>query len=173
MAELPRSIFELLGQIATRVDLILIGGFALQAHGVVRQTLDVDCVVNDLSEKLLEEMMQAAGFKRLARTENFARFRHSSLGQLDALFLDGSTFSQMRAASQPHELDGIIFRTPSLSHLIALKLHAMKNDSTRELRDLSDVVELARKNSVAAVELQKLCMQYGPAEIWAKLQPHF
>lgn len=172
MVEPPRSLFDLLGQAARRFDLLLIGGFALQAYGVVRQTLDVDCITTESDETTLQEMLVGAGFSRLARTENFARFRHNMLGQLDVLFVDTSTFAQMRAASKSYNIGQIAFGVPALSHLIGLKLHAIKNDPMREPRDLSDIVELVRQNSFSTEELHGLCGRFGPPGIWEKLRQY-
>jgi len=60
---------------------------------------------------------------------------------------------------------------PGLLHLIALKLHAMKNNPAREARDLSDVTELIRQNSgnIVAEEIEAICNRYATTGITAKV----
>ena len=169
MAEPQKNIFELLSQIP---ELLLIGGHALQAHNVVRQTVDVDCLVPETRASALEEVLGSAGFSRLARTENFSRFRHPHLGHVDALFVDPLTFDQLSRQSLPYQIGDVTLRVPSLGHLIALKLHAIKNDPARELRDLSDIAEIVKRNSFSNDELHRLCLRFGPAGIWDKVQAH-
>jgi Nucleotidyl transferase AbiEii toxin, Type IV TA system len=167
VAESQKNIFELLFEVS---ELLLVGGHALQAHGVVRQTVDVDCLVPDVRASSLEEILRSAGFTRLARTENFSRFRHPTLGHVDVLFVDSPTFDQLSRQSLPYKVGNATLRVPSLDHLIALKLHAIKNDPARELRDLSDIVDMVKRNSFSGDELRRLCMRFGPAGIWDKVR---
>ncbi len=169
MPEAEKSVFELLAQVP---ELLLIGGHALQAHGVVRQTLDIDCLVPDGQGTSLEEILRSAGFAQLARTENFSRFRHGRLGHVDILLVDPPTFRQLSHQGRPYEVGGNILHVPSLDHFIALKLHAIKNDPTRELRDLDDIVQLMKVNSISRADLEQLCMRFGSAGIWDKLRVH-
>ena len=56
--------------------------------------------------------------------------------------------------------------------MIALKLHAVRNDARREARDLGDVAELLRLNPgrISVEELEELCAKFGSREIAAKLK---
>lgn len=62
------------------------------------------------------------------------------------------------------EIMGRKFTVPSLSHLIALKLHALKNNpEVRERWDLRDILELIKVNrvNVETDAFQDLCLEYG------------
>ena len=60
----------------------------------------------------------------------------------------------------------------ALPHLIALKLHAIRNNPAREAGDLGDIARLLRANpgALSARELAALCTQVGPSGIETKLQ---
>ena len=61
---------------------------------------------------------------------------------------------------------------PSLFHLIALKLHAVKNNPLgREFIDLRDIVSLIEKNhlNVKDEAFRDLCITYGSKEIYGQL----
>ena len=90
------------------------------------------------------------------------------------LFVDASTFEKLFAASIPLPGDEKLL-VPSLPHLIALKLHAIRSNPPRESRDLNDIVELMRANpgAITAHELAALCAQFSTPEIAARLQLQF
>lgn len=171
-----KTVFEILrdGLSEQGVEALLIGGYALQAYGVVRQTMDVDCVMADLDSAALAEILSRAGYSESVKTENFIRYVHTSiyLMDIDVVFVDRHTFDRMLQQSQSYCVGSVELRVPSLSHLVALKLHAMKNNPRREVRDLADIVELFRSNSdvLSADELETLCMKYGPDGIYSKME---
>jgi len=157
-----------------KFPILLIGGYALQAHGVVRQTLDVDCLIAESSSKNLENILSKLGYRVKARTSNFIRFTHSSafLEDVDVLLVDESTFDEMIKMSSNFVSGVVQWRVPCLSHLIALKLHAVKNNPDRELRDLADIITVLKNNpgSLSKSEINNLCLKYGPEGIYSKLE---
>lgn len=156
--------------------LLIIGGQALGAHGVMRQTLDVDCLIAAENRNALDELLRGGGFSPVSESGNFARYRHESalIPEVDVLFVDAPTFEKLFGESLPLPSDGKL-RVPCLPHLIALKLHAIRSDPPRESRDLNDIAELMRANpgAVAAHELAALCAQFSTPGIAAKLQLQF
>ncbi|HRK15604.1 MAG TPA: nucleotidyl transferase AbiEii/AbiGii toxin family protein [Prosthecobacter sp.] len=92
---------------------------------------------------------------------------------LDVMRVNAATFEKMRALSESYTVSGIEFRVPSLAHLIALKLHAARNEH-RAQKDLTDVRELLRANpgKVAPDELRQLCRQFGTPQLAAQLEDH-
>jgi hypothetical protein len=152
---------------------LLIGGNALPAYGIVRQTLDVDCLMVDADTEALAQVMEPNGYAEKDRTENFVRYSHSSpsLMDLDVVLVDRSTFQKMFRASNVYRIGDRDVRVPSMAHLIALKLHAMRNKPEREKKDMRDILDLLEKNRhiVSVRELRALCRQYGPEDIEVKL----
>ncbi len=155
---------------------LLVGGHALQVHGVTRQTLDIDCLASDQIGAVLHEILVAAGYQEAARSDNFVRYTHPAVQMVDVdlLLVDVATFDPMLEQGTTHALYGEALRVPSLEHLIALKLHAIRNDARREARDLADIVELLRHNpgSVESPRLKELCQRYGPPSIRARIERH-
>ena len=172
------TIFEILteGFAEQGIDALLIGGYALSAYGVVRQTVDVDWLMADVDSGKLYKILSSAGYMEKARTENFIRYTHQSgfLMDIDVLLVDRSTFDQMIQQSRSCRIDLVELRIPCLAHLIALKLHAIKNNQRREFRDLGDIVELLKSNpgQVPTNDLATLCSKYGPKGIYSKLEAY-
>lgn len=153
-----RALFDLL----SRCPVLVIGGHALAVHGVARQTMDVDCIAAAEDRDAIDERLRGGCFTQVHQTENFTRYTHSSpmVPDVDLLLVDGPTFSKLQAGS----IQSGGFRVPSLAHLIALKLHAIRNSPERELRDLADIQRLLEANpdKVSKEELAELCRRFGP-----------
>jgi len=156
------------------VPVLLIGGMALPAFDVVRQTVDMDCLIAAGKESTLRDVLVAAGYNEVARTEMFVRYSSPSVYHydVDVLLVDDITFERILAESQLFDTGESGFNVPCIAHMIMLKLHAMKNSSSRVLKDLSDVAEILRANpgEVAESQLQAMCEKYGPAGVYAKLK---
>lgn len=169
-----REVFDLLARIQKRrsLNLMLIGGWALQAHHYSRNTVDVDCLTAVENDGPLGEELARAGFECFEEKPAFRRFRHrlDSLMVLDVMRVNASTFDKMWQASQSFMLDGIPLRVPALSHLIALKLHAAQNEHRTD-KDMGDIraLLLANPGKVSHEELAQLCEQFGTPELAARL----
>jgi hypothetical protein len=48
---------------------LIVGGHALAAHGVVRQTIDIDCLIAAEDEEIFEANLTAGGYVPAARSE--------------------------------------------------------------------------------------------------------
>ncbi|MDD2600106.1 MAG: hypothetical protein PHO37_12920 [Kiritimatiellae bacterium] len=155
-------------------SVLLIGGMALPAFDVVRQTIDLDCLIAASQEGVLRDVLVAAGYNEAARTAMFVRYSSPSVYHydVDVLLVDDITFEKILADSQLFNAGLGSFYVPSLAHMIMLKLHAMKNNRSRELKDLSDIVELLRANpgEIAEKALQAMCRKYGPEGVYIKLK---
>ncbi len=156
------------------VPLLLIGGMALPAFDVVRQTVDIDFLIAAGKESALRDVLVTAGYSEVARTEMFVRYSSPSVYHydVDVLLVDDITFGQILADSRLFYMGESGFNVPCIAHMIMLKLHAMKNSSSRVLKDLSDVVELLRANlgEVTESQLQAMCQKYGPAGVYQKIK---
>jgi len=157
-------------------EALLIGGFALPAYDVVRQTVDVDFLVVDAEEHVLREILADAGYEESGRTDVFVRHTHpaSALMDVDVLLVDRSTFEKMLKRSSVQRVGSVDVRVPCLGHLVALKLHAIKHNPKRELKDLGDIVALLTENpgEVPRDELHAICTRYGHEGIFAKLESY-
>jgi len=160
--------------VSQSLDILLIGGYALQAYGVVRQTIDVDCLVSLNDREKLDSILCNNGYKGVGKTENFHRYRNESiyLMDIDVLYVNSDTMNKLIRAAMEFHLQDKAFRVPGMIHLIALKLHGIKNNPAREARDITDITELLRlnKDKVKLEEIRDVCRRYGPDNIFAKLE---
>lgn len=169
-----REVFDLLARIQQRrnIDLLIIGGWALQAHQFTRFTADVDCMTAVENEASLSEDLARAGFECFDEKPAFRRYRHrlDPFMILDVMRVDAVTFAKMAAAAKEFAFIGIKLRAPALPHLIALKLHAARHEHRTE-KDLQDVEALLKANPgvVSAAELRRICDQHGSPELAARL----
>jgi hypothetical protein len=156
------------------VPFLLVGGMALPAFDVVRQTIDVDLLIASENESVLRKVLISEGYVEVGRTENFVRYASDSLyhADVDVLLVDQDTFQKMLAESHPFNSGRVSFKVPCVTHMIMLKLHAMKNNTGRELKDLYDIVEILRNSpdKIDDRELNKICLKYGPEAIYAKIK---
>ena len=153
---------------------VLIGGYAVNAHKVTRQTLDVDLLMTEDDYRRLLPPLRHAGCEEVLHGRLFARIRHPALSlmEVDMVFVDGKTRDGVVKEGKEVELEGEKFFVPSLNHLFALKLHAMKqNIRRRGFRDLQDILDLANANGVdiEKPEFRDLFLKYGPQEIYEEI----
>jgi hypothetical protein len=176
--EIVKTVLEIIGEgmAARNVPVLMIGGHALPAFGIARQTVDVDYLITDSGSKVLDDILTKTGYRETERTENFVRYSHSSiyLMDVDIMLVDSNTFEKMMERSFIYQAGTLNIRIPCLAHLIALKLHAIKNNPKRELKDLNDIVELLRNNQedITKEELVSICSKYGSDGIYTKLESY-
>jgi len=171
------SVFHLLSDISKKggVSLILIGGFAVNYYKYARQTVDADFLIKEQDFLKVSQFLKSAGYKLDYSQEAFARFvstGDSVIMDIDFMFVDEETFAKIFNDSQKTSIVNCEFRVPSLRHLIALKLHAIKyNLNLRLAKDIPDIINLIKINKVDAQgeEFKELCLKYGTQEIYQKI----
>jgi hypothetical protein len=68
---------------------------------------------------------------------------------LDLMLVPEDTFARLLEAAKPANLEGAAVVVPSLEHLLALKIHALKHGhGLRVLKDMTDVAQLMTVNRV-------------------------
>ncbi len=166
--ELPD--FILLGQREPSLRFLLIGGYAVAAHGHTRATFDVDFLVRRADQSIWHERITAAGLKLLGASQAFSQYHQPQGGDgLDLMFVEDATFDPLWQASEERDLAGRRTRIPSLDHLIALKLHALKQTLPhRTAKDAEDVEVLVRRNRIdlRQPKYEQLFLKYGNREIY-------
>ncbi|MEO7318321.1 MAG: hypothetical protein ABIZ56_04975 [Chthoniobacteraceae bacterium] len=158
------------------VPLLLTGQHALLAHGCPREVADneCECAISGENEPLLGDHFARNQWNVVYRTPFFAKFRLLSTGTpvIKVLFLDATTFGQLRAASTEHTFDTITMRVPSLIHVIAMKLQCIKHELDRETEEMSEVLTLLRVNLAhwKPADLEAACKRFGPPGIHARIE---
>ena len=157
-----------------RLQFLVTGGHAINAHGYERQTADLDIVVRREEREAWKALLASLGYKIFHEQNTFAQYSPPEAGAwpVDLMFLNEQTFAGMFAESMEVSLKSTAVRIPSVEHLIALKLHALKHTNPRrELKDLLDVVNLvdANKIDIDGENFRKLCERYGTPKIYDKI----
>jgi hypothetical protein len=152
---------------------IIIGGHAVRALGYERMTSDWDFMIAVPNALVVKAHVEAQGYREMFRTPSFMKFKtdDGGRGDVDVMTVDESTFAKIWAASEPGEITGISVRLPAPIHLIALKLHAMKNNPFRDLQDMQDIIEILRAHPdrVGDADLEQTCQRYGPRGCYERI----
>jgi predicted nucleotidyltransferase len=89
------------------------------------------------------------------------------------MLVNEATFDRMLTSSQEINFGAVAVRIPSLQHLIALKLHVLKQGlEHRMLGDLDDVVQLVLANRIDLdqQEWKETFEKYGHHELYEKVR---
>lgn len=169
------TVFNLLADVFRKSGIrsILIGGFAVNYYRVTRQTIDVDFLITKDDFNKIINLLESEGYKKDEEREIFARLKGSLpyMMDIDFMFIDESTFDKIIDNGKEIEIAGEKFIVPSIKHLIALKLHAIKNNSERRYKDLIDIIGLVKRNriTVEETEFKDICCKYGTEELYKEI----
>ena len=156
------------------LELLLIGGHAVNALGYERTTLDLDfMVIADDMEKW-KSALSLQGFLLLREAHAFIQFASPDTDgfRVDLMLVDASTFSKIASASQWVLYGDTSVRVPCVLHLIALKLHALKNPAREKLgKDYGDIKALILRHAINihSAEFQGILDRYATPAIRSKL----
>lgn len=135
------------------IPLLLAGGWAVCHHGYTRYTNDVDWVCSRADESRALDLMQSLGFEIVFETmaTRFKHKKHFDLLPVDLLWVSVETFAKMAATDQR---TGTRADMPVINFesLLAMKLHALKDDKERDGRDLLDIRLLLKENKGVMTE---------------------
>ncbi len=153
---------------------LVIGGQAIAAWNVPRETADFDILVNRDHKAAWMDCLAGMKYFLFHDGGNFLQFTSTEYPSwpLDLMLVSPDTFAKMAHAAVSKRLLGHEMRLPSLPHLIALKLHALKQDLPhRRIRDFLDVVELLQNNGSkpADPEIKQVFEQFGTQAIYEKV----
>ena len=170
------TVFHLVSAIVqdTGAPCVLSGGFAVNYYKVTRQTADIDFLITERDFKKISNLLGKEGYREDCRQEAFTRLTTNSdyLLDLDFMFVDKETLSKIIKKGSEIEIAKQKFIVPSLNHLIALKLHSIKNNpKPRMNKDLPDIIELIRINKVdiKKEDFKNLCVKYGTRSLYIEL----
>jgi len=171
-----RSVIELVSTEfkKKKIPCVLIGGFALGFHKFQRTTMDIDFMISEVDLKLAQETLVNVGYKPYEKGEGlFVRFKSNSeeLMDLDLVLVEPETLKEIMNQGIRGKVGNLELIVPKLEHLIAMKLHAIKNNPHRELNDLLDIVSLMRNNDIdpRSNKIKELCLKFGTAEVYEKI----
>ena len=158
------------------VDVILIGGHAVNTYGVSRATQDIDFMIAASHEKAVCRVMHDAGFSNTALYETVMFFsRPGSPFRVDFLKVDEETITKLLAnARKVDYLGGHTVLVPRLKDLLAMKLFSLSSGGAkRESKDFFDIVNLTLENGLDLNrDLHPLCQEFGSEEIFNRVCAH-
>ncbi|MCX6961402.1 MAG: hypothetical protein NTZ08_02990 [Verrucomicrobia bacterium] len=166
------DIFESVGNLSEQLGLpvLLIGGHAVNFYGYNRTTLDVDFLIAVDSFPAWRSGFESIGYKWIGQTENFVRLEPvaPALFPMDVMLVAPETFQKLYAERVECPIGTARMNLPKPIHLIALKLHAMKNPvRLRQGKDLLDILNLVSlcKIDIEGQEFQGVLDRYANEEI--------
>ena len=156
---------------ASGSDWAIIGGFAMQAHGNSRNTIDLDFLVPEEQQPRLVAFLEQSGYETLHLSAGFSNHLHpdDALGRVDIAYVDRPTARNLFGAAVAKEVGGARVLVPKPEHLIAMKLHALKSDPGRIDRDTADIVDLLRVPGIDRDEVRSYFKRYAMEEKFEEL----
>lgn len=156
------------------IPFLLIGGYAVNAYGYSRTTQDVDFMIVSSDYERAKQVLQRCGYRQHVHKDLCARFvdHEKQWPPLDLIFVEQETFQNIVKEARGIEVLGRKLLVPSAEHLIALKLHAIKNDPQRETKDLNDILEIikAKGLDVGSQKFKDFCLKFGNAGLLERIQ---
>src|SRR5688500_968978 len=125
--------FQTLRELSREQDLpfLLIGGHAVNLFGYSRDTHDIDLLIRREQSPKWKEIILNMGYSVFKEEDNFVQFspkRAPAAWPLDLMLVTNETFAKLFAASTERLENGVPFKVPAVEHLIALKLHVLKQE---------------------------------------------
>ncbi len=153
---------------------LLIGGFAVNAHGHSRATGDLDLAIPKPDGGAWQDLVQSMGYRLTEHNERFLQFDPRTPGALpiDVMLANEATFAGFWDAAREIRYDDRLFRVVCIEHLIAMKLHVLKQGRLhRFLNDFQDVVDLARVNALdlRSEKFRGLFAKYGNMRLYEQI----
>lgn len=167
----PENLFAVLNRISQKreISFLLVGGNAINAYGYLRATFDVDIAVPDDQAAVWSSELEACGYALYFCTDAFQRFKDLSAAKrfpVDLMLMTPETFRKIHQTSVQKKIGTEDLLVPSPFHLIAMKLHALKQPRrAAEGKDLNDIINLIRlaQINVQSPEFQAIVDRYADA----------
>jgi hypothetical protein len=158
-----------------KLPFLVIGGYAVMAHGYVRSTDDLDLLVPSGQRDAWRRLLGSLGLQVYREAPVFMQF-NAAPGRglpVDLMFVADEQFERMRAVATSTAVEGASIGVVSLLHLVALKCHAIRHGhSLRRLKDTDDLIHLITINGLdlKEAELRTTILKHGTQELYEKLQ---
>jgi hypothetical protein len=150
----------------SHLEFIVCGGFAVNAYQVMRKTGDIDLVIRERDAASWRDRLLFLGYAVFHESGAFLQLRPGSPGSwpIDLIVVDEITFDAMKAAGKPFRFGDTECLIPSVEHLIAMKLHAIRSAGENRLRqDALDILDLAEgaRIDLEGDAFREMCERYA------------
>jgi hypothetical protein len=156
---------------------LLVGGNAVNLYGYRRATFDVDLLVREEQCERWIEFFERHGFRVYHRTANFVRLHFATDPQkvlpVDLMLADEETFRKLQRDSRRQLVTSAELALPSALHLIAMKLHALKNEARMQRSpDFEDVIHLIKTANIdiRGPDFREIVERYASEPIRARIE---
>ena len=152
---------------AAELQFLLAGGNAVNAYGYQRTTFDVDFIVIKEDLTCWKGLLEAGGYLCFHETPAFCQFESSDDTvrlPVDLMLVDAGTFEKLSAERKMREVAAISYPVPSVLHIIALKLHALRDKSrAAQGKDMPDILGLIERCEIdtGSVEFTSILDRYA------------
>lgn len=157
------------------LEFLLIGGHAINAVGERRQTGDVDLVVREADKDNWKQLLLNLDYEIFNESNAFLQSQSPDIHQwpVDIMLVDDQTFNGLKEEAKTVNLGGQYdVLIPSIEHLVAMKLHALKQGSPKgRLKDLVDIAALVREGGIETRgdRFRQLCEKYATMDIYEEI----
>jgi Nucleotidyl transferase AbiEii toxin, Type IV TA system len=156
-----------------KLNYAVIGGVGIAGYGMSRATVDLDLVLDGGAQEEAIQFLESLGYETLHRSSGYSNHQHplSEMGGVDLVYVRGETSRRIFEASRT--LDGpggMSIPVPSPEHLIAMKIVAMKNDSSRRFQDMADIRFLMGLPDIDREEVRAQFSKHGLLERFHELE---
>lgn len=157
-----------------KLRFVVIGGLAVNLHGYSRDTADLDLLISR-DERSSWLTVFGELFYGIFRDEDaFLQLSPPLKGAwpVDLMLVSEATFAPMHKAGIEVEMYGERVLIPTLEHLLALKLHALRHGpAERHDKDYLDVKNLVRINRIdlGSERIRQLFEKHGTMELYEQI----
>ena len=175
MQPIKGSIFSFLATLFTEkgVRAILVGGYAMNAYRLQRMTFDIDFLICEKDLEKIEPVLISIGYTVFNRTNAFVQFKSNQQGlrDIDLLLSDDATVDGILAEGKTVQFAQSTFTVPSAMHLIAMKLHAIRGNSQRRLKDVPDIMHLMKSCKINPLHdsVRRLFEKYNAMVLYSEI----
>lgn len=154
------------------IPFAVVGALAVHGYGYSRATNDVDLLVGRDAQDRLIAFLESRGFETLHRSEGYSNHLHRQAagGRLDVVYVDPDTWAKISGGLRHVVLGQNRVTVPKPEHLVAMKVHAMKNDPARIFKDMADIQFLMTLPGVDRGEIRAYFEDAGLLERFRELE---
>lgn len=153
---------------------VLIGGHALNVHGISRSTGDIDLMVEANDSVFWRELLVRLDYEVFHESWAFLQSKPTSPAAwpLNLMLVGHETMAKALKDAVSTDVFGPLLQVASLGSLIAMKLHALKYvDAERALKDQADLLALMNIAGIAvdSAAFRQLCSRYATVEVYGRI----
>ncbi len=157
---------------AQEIRYALAGGNALLAWGHQRPTHDVDFAIDGARRDEAVAYAESLGYETTFASEGYSNHYHrdAAFGHVDFLYVYGSTADALFGGVTHLSAVGVNLPVLRPEHLIAMKVHAMKQRPMRVLIDAPDIAFLLSLPGIDRERVREYFSQNGLLKIFDELE---